>query len=109
MPREGIYIGDDKRLPREPTCAADPSTSSDTSTSNIPLEWPKHQLIALYQVEAYPEEAKGLAQCSGCIGKVCDEIGLPIREALQLGIELLVALFSRGRLEVELLCHRSSI
>ena len=82
MPREGIYIGDDKRLLREPTCAADPSTSSDTSTSNIPLEWPKHQLIALHQVEAYLEEAEGLAQCSDCIGQICDEIGLPTSETL---------------------------
>lgn len=82
MPREGIYIGDDKRLPREPTCAANPSTSCDTCASNIPLEWPKHQLIALHQVEACPEEAEGLAQCSGCIGQICDEIGLPTSETL---------------------------
>lgn len=61
MPREGIYIWDDKRLPREPTCAADPSTSCYTCASNIPLEWPKHQLISLYQVETYPEEVEGLA------------------------------------------------
>lgn len=61
MPREGIYIGDDKRLPRDQTCAADPSTSCDTCASNIPLERPKHQLISLHQVEADPEEAKGLA------------------------------------------------
>lgn len=82
MPRVGIYIWDDKRLPREPTCAANPSTSSDTCASNIPLEWPKHQLIALHQVEACPEEAEGLAQCSGCIGQICDEIGLPTSETL---------------------------
>ena len=48
MPWEGIYIGDDKRLPRDPTCAADPSTSCDTCASNIPLEWSKHQLISLH-------------------------------------------------------------
>ena len=82
MPREGIYIGDDKRLSREPTCAADASTSCDTCASNIPLEWPKQQLISLHQVEADPEEAKGLAQCCGCIGKISDEIALPTREAL---------------------------
>lgn len=82
MPREGIYIWDDKRLPRDPTCAADPSTSRDTCASNIPLEWPKHQLISLHQVEAYPEEVEGLVQCCSGIGKICDEIGLPIREAL---------------------------
>ena len=82
MPREGIYIWDDKRLPREPTCAADPSTSCDTCASNIPLERPKHQLISLHQVEADPEEVEGLAQCCGCIGKICDEISLPTSEAL---------------------------
>lgn len=82
MPREGIYIGDDKRLPRDPTCAADPSTSCDTCASNISLEWPKHQLISFHQVEAYPEEAEGLAQCCRCVGKISDEIGLPTSEAL---------------------------
>ena len=82
MPREGFYIGDDKRLPRDPTCAADPSTSCDTCASNIPLERPKHQLISLHQVEADPEEVEGLAQCCGCIGKICDEISLPTSEAL---------------------------
>ena len=61
MPREGIYIWDDKRLPRLPARTTDPSTSCDTCASNISLEWPKHQLISLHQVEAYPEEAKGLA------------------------------------------------
>ena len=82
MPREVIYIGNDKRLPREPTCAADPSTSCDTCASNIPLERPKHQLISLHQVEADPEEVEGLAQCCGRVGKICDEIGLPTSEAL---------------------------
>ena len=82
MPREGIYIGNDKRLPRDPTCAADPSTSCDTCASNIPLERPKHQLISLHQVEAYPEEVEGLAQCCRCVGKISDEIGLPTSEAL---------------------------
>lgn len=82
MPREGIYIRDDKRLSREPTCAADTSTSCDTCASNIPLERPKHQLISLHQVEADPEEVEGLAQCCGCIGKICDEISLPTSEAL---------------------------
>ena len=82
MPREGIYIGDDKRLSREPTCAADASTSCDTCASNIPLEWPKHQLISLHQVEADPEEVEGPAQCCGCISKICDEISLPTSEAL---------------------------
>ena len=82
MPREVIYIGNDKRLPRQPTCVADPSTSCDTCASNIPLERPKHQLISLHQVEAYPEEVEGLAQCCGCIGKICDEISLPTSEAL---------------------------
>ena len=82
MPREVIYIWNDKRLPRQPTCAADPSTSCDTCASNIPLERPKHQLISLHQVEAYPEEVEGLAQCCGCIGKICDEISLPTSEAL---------------------------
>lgn len=82
MPREGIYIRDDQSLPREPTCAADPLTSCDTCASNISLEWPKHQLISLHQVEAYPEEVEGPAQCCGCISKICDEIGLPTREAL---------------------------
>ena len=61
MSRVGIYIWDDKRLPRQPTCAADPSTSCDTCASNIPLEGPKHQLISLHQVEADPEEVEGLA------------------------------------------------
>lgn len=82
MPREVIYIGNDKRLPRQPTCAADPSTSCDTCASNIPLERPKHQLISLHQVEADPEEVEGLAQYCGCIGKICDEISLPTSEAL---------------------------
>ena len=82
MPREGIYIGDDKRLPRLPARTTDPSTSCDTCASNISLEWPKHQLISLHQVEAYPEEVEGLAQCCGCIGKICDEISLPTSEAL---------------------------
>ena len=82
MPREVIYIGNDKRLPRQPTCAADPSTSCDTCASNIPLERPKHQPISLHQVEADPEEVEGLAQCCGCIGKICDEISLPTSEAL---------------------------
>lgn len=82
MPREGFYIGDDKRLPHLPARTTDPSTSCDTCASNIPLEWPKHQLIALHQVEACPEEAEGLAQCSGCIGQICDEIGLPTSETL---------------------------
>lgn len=61
MTREGIYIGDDKSLPRLPTRSTYPSTSCDTCASNIPLERPKHQLISLHQVETYPEEAKGLA------------------------------------------------
>ena len=82
MPREGIYIWDDKRLPRDPTCAADASTSRDTCASNIPLERPKHQLISLHQVEAYPEEVEGLVQCCRRVGKISDEIGLPTREAL---------------------------
>ena len=82
MPREGIYIGDDKSLPRLPACTTDPSTSCDTCASNIPLEWPKHQLISLHQVEAYPEEVEGLAQCCRRVGKISDEIGLPTREAL---------------------------
>ena len=82
MPREGIYIGDDKRLPRLPARTTDPSTSCDTCASNISLEWPKHQLISLHQVEADPEEVEGLAQCCGCIGKICDEISLPTSEAL---------------------------
>ena len=82
MPREGIYIGDDKRLPRLPARTTDPSTSCDTCASNISLEWPKHQLISLHQVEADPEEVEGLAQCCGCIGKICDEIGLTTTETL---------------------------
>ncbi len=82
MPREGIYIGDDKRLPRQPARTTDPSTSCDTCASNISLEWPKHQLISFHQVEAYPEEAEGLAQCCRRVGKISDEIGLPTSEAL---------------------------
>ena len=61
MPREGIYIWDDKRLPRLPACTTDTPTSCDTCASNIPLEGPKHQLISLHQVEADPEEVEGLA------------------------------------------------
>lgn len=39
MPWEGIYIRDDKGLPRLPACATYPSASSNTRASNIPLEW----------------------------------------------------------------------
>lgn len=82
MPGEGIYIWDDQSLPRLPARSTHTSSPSNACTSNIPLEWPKHQLLSLHQVEAYPEEVEGPAQCCGCIGKICDEIGLPTSEAL---------------------------
>lgn len=82
MPWEGIYIRDDKGLPRLPACATYPSASSNTRASNIPLEWAKHQLISLHQVEAYPEEVEGPAQCCCGISKICDEVTLPTDEAL---------------------------
>ena len=38
MPWEGIYIGDDKGLPRLPARTTHPSSPSDASTGDITLE-----------------------------------------------------------------------
>ena len=84
-------VGHDLCLAGGPGGAADAAAFADEHAGHVALEGAYVEgFVVAGEVEAYPEEAEGLAQCGGGVGEDADAVGDALDEGFELGEELAV-------------------
>src|SRR5207245_11532441 len=82
--REFVNVRNDHGLARRECAAANALIKIDSRAGQRPLERPENKLILLFQIEADPKEFKSLLQHCGNVGKICDCVGFPGHQRLDL-------------------------
>ena len=73
-----VDIGNDNRLPRCVSMAANAFVKIDPRTRERPLKRPENELAFLFHIKPDPEKSKNLFQNGGDIREICNEIGLAV-------------------------------